>query len=69
MCSMACCRELREKDDQIAFLRSGSVSTPDEPASDETAADETAADETTVDETEVEDDERERAQPHDSPKA
>lgn len=57
-------RELREKDEHIAFLRSGSVRTPDEPAAEEADAAEPAADEP-----DVSDDEHERAQPHDSPKA
>jgi DivIVA domain-containing protein len=52
-------RELREKDEHIAFLRSGSVRTPEEPAAEEPAAEEP----------DVSDDEHERAQPHDSPKA
>ncbi|HET6666177.1 MAG TPA: DivIVA domain-containing protein [Intrasporangium sp.] len=72
-------RELREKDEHIAFLRSGSVRTPavtaaDEPAAAEPAADGPAADgpaagEPAADEPGVSDDEHERAQPHDSPKA
>ena len=69
-------RELREKDEHIAFLRSGSVRTPaaeepaaDEPAADELAAGEPAAEEPAADEPGVSDDEHERAQPHDSPKA
>ena len=57
-------RELREKDEHIAFLRSGSVRTPEEPAAEEPAAEEPAAEEP-----DVSDDEHERAQPHDSPKA
>lgn len=67
-------RELREKDEQIAFLRSGSVRTPDEahadePAAEGTAAEDTAASEPAVSEPDVSDDEHERVQPHDSPKA
>lgn len=67
-------RELREKDEHIAFLRSGSVRTPaataaGEPAADELAAGEPAADVPVADEPGVSDDEHERAQPHDSPKA
>lgn len=49
-------RELREKDEHIAFLESGSAVT-----SDQTEADE--------DEPAASDDEPERAQPHDSPQA
>ena len=49
-------RELREKDEHIAFLESGSAVT-----SDQTEADE--------DEPAASDDEAERAQPHDSPQA
>ena len=62
-------RELREKDEHIAFLRSGSVHLPDEPPAAETAAVESAADEPDVSEPDVNEDEHERARPHDSPKA
>jgi DivIVA domain-containing protein len=67
-------RELREKDEHIAFLRSGSVRTPaetaaGEPAADEPAAGEPAAEGPAADEPRVSHDEHERAQPHDSPKA
>ena len=71
-------RELREKDEQIAFLRSGSVRTPEETAADDTdpaettaedASAETAANEPDVNEPDMSDEEQERAQPHDSPKA
>ena len=54
-------RELREKDEHIAFLESGSAVTPDEPRPDAEEADE--------DEPAASDDEPERAQPHDSPQA
>jgi len=72
-------RELREKDEQIAFLRSGAVGTPDGPAAEETAAQAAAVEEVAVekaavveaaaDDPHVSDEEHERAQPHDSPKA
>jgi len=72
-------RELREKDEQIAFLRSGSVGTSDEPAAEEAAVEEApvaeravgqaAAAEPAGTDTHVSDGEHERAQPHDSPKA
>ena len=71
-------RELREKDEQIAFLRSGSVPTPEETAADDTAPAETAAEDASaesaanepdVNEPDMSDEEHERAQPHDSPKA
>ena len=67
-------RALREKDEHIAFLESGSALTPDQTAADELAADEPAAEEPraqepAAEEPDVSDDEHERAQPHDSPKA
>ena len=66
-------RELREKDEHIAFLESGSALTPDhtadELAADEPAVQEPPAQEPAAEEPDVSDDEHERAQPHDSPKA
>jgi hypothetical protein len=76
-------RELREKDEHIAFLESGSrlsttaaqadepsadESLADEPSAEEPAAEEPAAEEPDRDEAAVSDD-HQRAQPHDSPKA
>lgn len=66
-------RALREKDEHIAFLESGSALTPDhtadELAADEPAVQEPRAQEPAAEEPDVSDDEHERAQPHDSPKA
>jgi len=66
-------RALREKDEHIAFLESGSALTPDhtadELAADEPAVQEPPAQEPAAEEPDVSDDEHERAQPHDSPKA
>jgi len=66
-------RALREKDEHIAFLESGSALTPDhtadELAADEPAVQEPRAQEPAAEEPDVSDDEHEGAQPHDSPKA